>query len=205
MRLIKNEPGLDVNDLASVHVEQSIDIVVTDSTTAALIKDDFGRSGLQFARMLLIVPQTGENAVRSALNQGISGIVLTSSPVHELLAAVRMLATGKKYLCPTVAQQLAQVAERDLLTSREDEVLRLLAKGQCNKSIARSLDIAVGTVKVHVKSIMSKLDASSRTEAASIATERGLVDICASSVHQSKHCSNITAWLGSSVHQASYA
>ena len=64
-----------------------------------------------------------------------------------------------------------------MLTSREDEVLRLLAKGLSNKSIARELDIAAGTVKVHVKSIMSKLDASSRTEAASIATARGLVDV----------------------------
>jgi two-component system NarL family response regulator len=72
---------------------------------------------------------------------------------------------------------LTQVVVRARLTSREGEVLCLLAKGMSNKSIARVLDIADGTVKSHVKSIMSKLGASCRTEAASIATERGLVDV----------------------------
>ncbi|HVZ45514.1 MAG TPA: response regulator transcription factor [Ramlibacter sp.] len=66
---------------------------------------------------------------------------------------------------------------RDVLTSREEQVLRLLAKGSRNKAIAHDLNIAVGTVKAHVKSIMSKLNARCRTEAASIATGRGLVDV----------------------------
>ncbi|MNY29179.1 Transcriptional regulatory protein LiaR [compost metagenome] len=63
------------------------------------------------------------------------------------------------------------------LTLREDQVLRLLARGQCNKTIARQLGIAVGTVKTHVKGVLAKLGASSRTEAASIAAEKGMVEI----------------------------
>jgi len=66
---------------------------------------------------------------------------------------------------------------RDQLTAREDQVLQLLARGLCNKTIARQLGIAVGTVKTHVKGIMAKLDASSRTEAARIAAEKGIVGI----------------------------
>jgi DNA-binding CsgD family transcriptional regulator len=63
------------------------------------------------------------------------------------------------------------------LTVREQQVLELLARGQCNKMIAPHLGIAVGTIKSHVKSIMAKLEASSRTEAASIAAERGIVGV----------------------------
>ncbi|MET0350985.1 MAG: LuxR C-terminal-related transcriptional regulator, partial [Rhizobacter sp.] len=61
-------------------------------------------------------------------------------------------------------------------TSREVDVLRLLSRGQCNKAIATDLDIAVGTVKAHVKAIMGKLDARSRTHAVTVAAGRGRVD-----------------------------
>ncbi len=206
---LAGESDLDVIGAPPTQIDRRIDVVVTDSATAAMITEDFRRSELdsdfQRARILVIAAQAREHAVRSALKQGIHGFVLTSSPVHELLTAVRTLACGRPYLCATLAQQLAQVAERDILTSREDEVLRLLAKGRCNKSIARDLDIAVGTVKVHVKSIMSKLDAGSRTEAASIATERGLVDVFASSLRQVKPCSNVAAWFGALPPQPRYA
>jgi DNA-binding NarL/FixJ family response regulator len=72
---------------------------------------------------------------------------------------------------------MADSLTREALTAREAEVLDLLACGQCNKSIARQLDIAVGTVKAHVKAIMAKLDASSRTQAVSVAAQRGLVSL----------------------------
>ena len=95
----------------------------------------------------------------------------------ELVDAIETLAAGALYVGPDVAQRMAAAMSRDALTSREGEVLRLLARGQCNKTIARELGIAVGTVKTHVKGIMAKLDASSRTEAASIAAEKGIVDV----------------------------
>ncbi|MES2073140.1 MAG: response regulator transcription factor [Pseudomonadota bacterium] len=206
---LADESDMDVVDAASTQVGKKVDVVVTDSATAALITEDFRRSELgshlQLARILVIAAQPREHVVRTTLKQGVHGLVLSSSPVHELLAAVRTLACGRKYLCPAVMQQLAQVAERDILTGREDEVLRLLAKGLCNKSIARDLDIAVGTVKVHVKSIMSKLDASSRTEAASIAAARGLVDVFASSWRHMNSSPNERAWFGSLVSQPGYA
>jgi DNA-binding NarL/FixJ family response regulator len=206
---LADEPGIDVIDADPISVHRSVDVVVADSTTAAKIAEDGRRfalgQSLQFARILVIAAQAREHAVRSALEQGIHGFVLASSPVCDLVAGVRALSRGGNYLCSPVAKQLALIAERDMLTSREDEVLRLLAKGLCNKSIARDLDIAVGTVKAHVKSIMSKLDANCRTEAASIATERGIVDVPDSSVRRAKPHPNATAWLGSSLAQPSYA
>ena len=205
---LADEADLEVIDTDPISVQRCIDVVVADIATAAKIVESCRRfelaPRLQFARILVITGQAREHAVRSALEQGIHGFVLTSSPVHDLVAGVRVLSRGGNYFCAPVAQQLAQVAERDMLTSREDEVLRLLAKGMCNKSIARDLDIAVGTVKIHVKSIMSKLDASCRTEAASIATARGLVEVPDSSLRRVKPHPYATAWLGSSLSKCSY-
>src|SRR5882672_4044853 len=186
---LANEADMEVIDANPVSAHKSVDVVVADSSTAAQIAHDGWlerEQGVRTARILVVTGEAREHAVRSGLEQGIHGFVLTSSPVSELLSGVRALFRGGKYLCAPVVQQLAQVAGRDTLTSREDEVLRLLARGLCNKSIARELGIAVGTVKTHVKAIMSKLDASSRTEAASIATQRGLVDVSHSSLRRAK-------------------
>jgi DNA-binding NarL/FixJ family response regulator len=204
---LEDVPDIEVIDADSICANRSVDVVVADSSTATdIVKGRFALDqNLQPARILAIVAQAREHTVRNALERGIHGFVLTSSPVRDLVTGVRALACGGRFLCTPVAQQLAQVMERDMLTSREDEVLRLLAKGLCNKSIARDLDIAVGTVKVHVKSIMSKLDASCRTEAASIATERGLVAVPDFSTRRAGPHPFATAWLGSSMPQPSYA
>ncbi|RKF49874.1 response regulator transcription factor [Paraburkholderia fungorum] len=202
-------PDIEVLNETYIAVDRSVDVVVAESSTAARIAEDSQRvelcPGLQYARILAISDQVREHAVRSALEQGIHGFVLTSSPVCDLLAGVRALGRGGIYLCPPLAQQLAQISGRDALTSREGEVLRLLSMGQCNKSIACDLEIAVGTVKAHVKSIMSKLDASCRTEAARIATERGLVDLPDVSSGIKKPHLQASAWLRSSLPSPSYA
>jgi DNA-binding NarL/FixJ family response regulator len=206
---LADESDMEVIDAGGISIQRSVDVVVADSVSAAKIAEDgrrvaFGQR-LQSARILVIAAQAREHAVRRALEQGIQGFVLTSSPVRDLVSGVRALSRGGIYLCAPVAQRLAQAAEGDMLTSREGEVLRLLAKGQCNKSIARALGIAVGTVKTHVKSIMCKLDASCRTEAASIATDRGLVDVPDFSARRATPRPSAAAWLGSSLPQASYA
>ena len=197
-----DEPDIEVF-VDPVAGSRSVDVVVADRATAARLVE--GSRRLAFPRILVIEAQAREQVVRSALEQGVHGFVLTSSPVHDLLAGIRALARGGNYLCAPVAKQLAQLSERDMLTSREDEVLRLLAKGRCNKSIARELDIAVGTVKVHVKSIMAKLDARSRTEAASVATGRGLVDAPDATSRVVKPHPFANAWLALSPAKSSYA
>ncbi|WP_052409563.1 response regulator transcription factor [Paraburkholderia oxyphila] len=184
------EPDIQLIDSEHACGGRNVDVLVADTDTAAALALDRQRQRLgprlEFAAILAISAQAREHAVRCALEQGIRGLVLTRSPVHDLLAGVRALASGGRYLCPQIRWQMAQVSQREVLTSREDEVLRLLTMGLCNKSIARDLEIAVGTVKAHVKSIMGKLDASCRTEAARIATERGLMDLPAASSRRVK-------------------
>jgi DNA-binding NarL/FixJ family response regulator len=131
---------------------------------------------LRAARVLVMTTHDREHEVRLALEAGVHGYLLLGCPIQELIAGVNALGRGSRYLCLAVAQRMAESLTREAMTPREADVLRLLVRGQCNKSIAKQLDIAVGTVKAHVKAIMGKLDASSRTQAASIAAQRGLID-----------------------------
>jgi two-component system NarL family response regulator len=80
-----------------------------------------------------------------------------------------------RYLSAELSRCVADSFTRIGLTSRETDVLQLLAQGQCNKSIARELGIGVGTVKTHVKGLFDKLGATARTHAVVLATRRGLV------------------------------
>jgi DNA-binding NarL/FixJ family response regulator len=81
------------------------------------------------------------------------------------------------FVSPEVAAKLASRISEEELTNRELEILTLLAEGKSNKLIARELNISEGTVKTHVKSILEKLDATSRTEAVAVAARRGLITL----------------------------
>jgi DNA-binding NarL/FixJ family response regulator len=81
------------------------------------------------------------------------------------------------FVSPEIAAKLASRLSEDDLTPRELEILTLLAEGKSNKLIARELNISEGTVKTHVKNILEKLDATSRTEALSLAARRGLIKL----------------------------
>jgi two-component system NarL family response regulator len=81
------------------------------------------------------------------------------------------------FVSPEVATKLASRISEEELTNRELEILTFLAEGKSNKLIARKLNISEGTVKTHVKSILEKLDATSRTEAAAVAARRGLITL----------------------------
>jgi DNA-binding NarL/FixJ family response regulator len=94
-----------------------------------------------------------------------------------LLDSIRLVYKGQKRIAPEVAAQLAEHATDESLTSREVEVLRLIASGKANKLIASDLAITEETVKGHVKNILSKLGASDRTHAVTIALKRGIIDL----------------------------
>jgi DNA-binding NarL/FixJ family response regulator len=85
--------------------------------------------------------------------------------------------SGKKRIPPEVAAELADHAAEDNLTSREIDVLRLIASGNANKVIADQLSIAEETVKSHVTNILSKLGANDRTHAVTIALKRGIIEL----------------------------
>jgi DNA-binding NarL/FixJ family response regulator len=154
------------------------DVVVTDYLDGLQLAAEQRGPTAAFARhpkILVVTSNEREQEVRMAMEQGVHGYLLLGSPVDELVAGVRTLLAGSRYICIPVARRMADSLVRERLTARESDVLQLLASGLCNKSIANRLGIAIGTVKYHVKAIMGKLDASSRTHAASIAAERGLV------------------------------
>lgn len=130
--------------------------------------------------VLVVSSQAREQPMLAALRRGLGGVLLASSTVSELLHAIEALAAGRSYVCVEIAQRVAANFSREPLTCREDTVLQLLARGHCNKAIASNLGIAPGTVKSHVKAILGKLAASTRTEAAHIATELGIVDFARS-------------------------
>lgn len=158
---------------------EPIDVVVTDYAGGVemAVNQRLGTAGkLAHARVMIVAAQVRENDVRVALERGVHGYLLLGCALQELAAGVATLARGNRYLGVEVAQRMADSLTREALTVREFDVLRLLAGGACNKTIARRLNIAIGTVKTHVKSIMSKLDAASRTQAVTIASHRGLVD-----------------------------
>jgi DNA-binding NarL/FixJ family response regulator len=85
--------------------------------------------------------------------------------------------TGQKRIPPEVAAELAEHATEDDLSSREIDVLRLIAAGNANKEIAAQLSIAEETVKTHVTSILAKLGANDRTHAVTIGLRRGIIEL----------------------------
>jgi two-component system NarL family response regulator len=155
-----------------------IDVVVADYASAVSLGDSRERAarGLARARILALTANDREVDIRRAIQAGIHGYVLVGGPLSELVEAVSAVADGVRYLCRAVAQRMADSLTHASLTLREVEVLELVVDGESNKAIARRLEIEVGTVKSHMSAIMAKLGATSRTQAASIAASRGLIE-----------------------------
>ena len=129
------------------------------------------------ARIIILTPYKGDAQVLSALRSSAQAYLLKSTLRRELLDTIRAVYNGQKRIPPEVAAQLAEHATEDPLTLREVEVLRLIAAGKANKLIAGELAITEETVKGHVKNILSKLSASDRTHAVTIALKRGIIEL----------------------------
>ncbi len=140
-------------------------------TTAAIVHE------FPDARILMLSTHSGEEEVFRSLQAGAHGYILKSAMRDELLRAIREVYQGRKYLDPNVAPSLvARISQRSL-TVRELEVLRMVAKGLSNKEIGASLNIAEVTVKLHVSHVLEKLTVRDRTEAATVALQRGLISM----------------------------
>ncbi len=132
------------------------------------------------SRVLVFTAYETEERVLAAVRAGAAGYLVKGAPADELARAIKVIAGGGSYLEPNAARQvLAEVTAerryRGLLSTREREVLTLIAAGQSNKQIARDLFITERTVKFHVGSILHKLGAANRAQAVALATERGLL------------------------------
>lgn len=154
-----------------------------------------GLSGLEVLKQLqqnnfeapiaMLTTSNDERDLVEALRNGAKGYLLKDMEPDDLVAALREIVKGETVVAPNLTQILARVVKGehilesepspiDDLTPREAEILSLLAEGQSNKVIARNLGISDGTVKLHVKAILRKLNIHSRVEAAVIAVEQGL-------------------------------
>jgi two-component system nitrate/nitrite response regulator NarL len=137
------------------------------------------------APIAMLTTSNDERDLVEALRNGAKGYLLKDMEPDDVVAALREIVKGETVVAPNLTQILARVVKGepilesepspiDDLTPREAEILSLLAEGQSNKVIARNLGISDGTVKLHVKAILRKLNIHSRVEAAVIAVEQGL-------------------------------
>lgn len=129
------------------------------------------------ASILMLSTHSGEEEVYRAMQAGARGYVVKTIIREELLRAVREVHQGRQYVDPLVASQLAERRSHRSLSSREVEVLRLVAKGLGNKEIANALKIAEVTVKLHVSHVLEKLSVKDRTQAATVALQRGIISL----------------------------
>ena len=129
------------------------------------------------AHLLIMTTFDGDEDIFRSLSQGAKGYLLKDAPRTEILTAIRAVSQDRPYTSSTVAAKALQRMAKPSLTQRELSVLQEIAQGRSNKDIARRLSITEGTAKTHVKSILTKLDAISRTEAVAVAHKRGLIHL----------------------------
>jgi two-component system NarL family response regulator len=129
------------------------------------------------ARIVALTTYEGDADIHRALSAGACAYLVKDVLVEELVRAIRAAAAGKRLIPPSVASTLAEFTPRVDLTAREVEVLRLVAKGLSNREIGRVLGRTEGTVKVHLKNIHEKLGVEDRTEAVTLALQRGIIHL----------------------------
>jgi len=129
------------------------------------------------ARIVVLTTYLNDVQVVRALKAGARAYVLKGHVDQDLSEVIRAVHAGQKRIPPEVAAELAEHTEEDDLTSREIEVLRLIAAGNANKEIAGRLSIAEDTVKSHVAKILAKLHANDRTHAVTTAVKRGFLEL----------------------------
>jgi DNA-binding NarL/FixJ family response regulator len=127
------------------------------------------------ARIIILTAYEGDEDVYRAIKAGARAYLLKSAGFDQIVHCIRQVAANGNYLPPALAAKLANRIGDDQLSPRELDILIHLSTGKSNKLIARAAGIGVGTVKFHVNNILSKLNVSCRTEAASVALKRGLI------------------------------
>jgi len=135
------------------------------------------RSEFPEARIIVLTTYKGDVKILRALKAGARAFLLKGLLQKELLETIRAVHAGQRRIPPDVAAELADHTIDDALTTREIDVLRLIAGGNSNKLIADQLSLTEETVKGYVKNILSKLSASDRTHAVTIALKRGIIDL----------------------------
>jgi DNA-binding NarL/FixJ family response regulator len=135
------------------------------------------RSEFPKARIIVLTTYRGDVQAVRAFKAGASGYLLKSMLRKELIETIHAVHSGQRKIPAEIATEIAEHQIDDALTDREVEVLRHVAGGKANKSVAAQLNITEETVKAHMRSILAKLGANDRTHAAIIALKRGIIDL----------------------------
>lgn len=183
--MLATQPGLEVIGSASCG-EEALEMLHVQS--ADLILLDLRMPGMNGIDTLLALKRTGSTAhtivltsfetdedIYRAVQAGAEGYLLKNTSLREMVEAIRAVNAGRRYIPRPIASRLAERMMRSNLTARELEILRMLAKGLTNKQVGSALGISDNTVRNHVNSIIEKLEVSDRTEAATTAIQRGII------------------------------
>ena len=129
------------------------------------------------ARVVVLTTYDGDEDIFRALQAGAKGYLLKGMPFEELLRTIEAVHSGRSRIAPPVAEKLAERVSGQELTAREISVLERIVAGRANKEIAADLFISEATVKTHVNSLLGKLGVTDRTQAATVAIQRGFVHL----------------------------
>jgi len=129
------------------------------------------------ARIIVLTTYLGDVQALRALKAGAMSYLMKATLRRDLLDTIRAVHVGQRRLPAEVATELAHHAMDDSLTEREIDVLKHVAAGCANKTVADRLDISEETVKAHVRNILAKLGANDRTHAVTIALSRGIIEL----------------------------
>lgn len=175
--------GGDGKEIVELVLREQPDVAVIDLAMPALNGVEATRRivrDMPQVKVLVLSMYTGEEYVREALGAGASGYLVKDSAADDLVEAIRKIAKGESFLSPAIAHLIekrngAASTPLERLTTREREVLQLIAEGNSNKEIAARLTLSVKTIEAHRTNLMSKLDIHDTASLTRFAIARGLV------------------------------
>ena len=129
------------------------------------------------AGIIVLTTYDGDEDIYRGLRAGAKGYLLKDAEPNELMAAIRTVHSGRKYIPPNIGAKLVERMSNPQLSDRELEVLCLMVAGKSTQEISAALSIAESTVKYHLNNILSKLGVNDRTQAVIAAVKRGIVNI----------------------------
>ena len=165
--------GREVMEASEAAEDDILDLRMPDGDGIQTIKALVARD--PSVRVLVLTTYDNEEDIFRALEAGARGYLLKDTTSEELVAAVRQVHEGERYLPQAVASRLADRLIRPSLTPRELDVLRLVSRGRTNKEMASAMFISEETVKTHMKSLFQKLGVHDRAEAVSVSLQRGII------------------------------
>jgi two-component system NarL family response regulator len=185
--MLDGESGISVVGMASCGKEglQLAEKLNPDVVLLDLRMSDMGgvevinalRAARRDNKVLVLTNYQLDEDIFNAIEAGALGYLLKSASQEEVIEAIKAVSQGKRQIPSALAMRLAERMARTSLSAREQEVLELVVQGLTNKEIAKALCISDITARNHVISLLAKLDAKDRTEAATIAIRRGLVKL----------------------------